>query len=475
MQHFFQFTSFFSWIILAVGTGVGAVGLWFLARWSLRWTLAVIAAIIIVIGFVLSRAYPQARDSLGDAPGFVRDGFWPLATLLALAVLFSLFLLIRSFVAARAASTDGPADDEPAGGYPDIDAAWQEIGIRLAQAKVDPADRHVYLAISPRPDAAQTLIRAAGVQLFARAPEAESPIHAYATPDGILLDCAGASSLGSRDVEGARRLEYACRKVAELIPDAPPVRGVIVLLPLSWAGEPDSVDWSAAVRDDLLAIERALKIRCPVFALVAEMETAPGFGEFLHRLSEGLRQSRCGFAVPGSSEFGGDLAQRGLLWMSRWFQGWTLSLMVENLLDPACNAQLFTLGNEFRRYRKRLRTILETAFSTPRAGDPVMFRGCYFAATGADPADQAFAAGLLRGPRGKIVAAHADTRWTDEAIDDDRWYRGAALGIGLAGGALSLLGWFVILRENEDRPIWWAGVAVLVVAWAVATFRIARR
>ena len=102
--------------------------------------------------------------------------------------------------------------------------------------------------------------------------------------------------------------------------------------------------------------------------------------------------------MPPSHAFSGDLAQRGLAWMSRWFQGWTLSLMVEDLNNTAGNAQLFTLGGEFRRYRKRLRAILEAAFSTMHVTDPVLFRGCYFIATGAEPAEQSFSAGLFRGP-----------------------------------------------------------------------------
>jgi type VI secretion system protein ImpL len=210
-----------------------------------------------------------------------------------------------------------------------------------------------------------------------------------------------------------------------------------------------------------------------VFAFFPEMEIAPGFAEFLARMPAALRQGRCGFAVPTSQAFSGDLIQRGLVWMSGWFHSWALSLIAEDLFNQAGNGHLFGLDNEFRRYRKRLRAVVEAALATPREAEPPLLRGCYFMATGENPGDHAFSAGLLKGPRGRVFADHLATSWTRDAESDDRHYRRLALGVGIAGGLLALLAWLFIIVQTGN-PWWWAGPIALSVAWVVAVMRIAR-
>src|SRR5262249_50365436 len=181
--------------------------------------------------------------------------------------------------------------------------------------------------------------------------------------------------------------------------------------------------------------------------------------------------SRCGLAIPPSQNFSGDLIQRGLVWMSGWFHGWVLSLMSDDLLNPSGNQQLFCLDHEFRRYRKRLRALAEAAFSTHREIEPVMLRGCYFTATGAGQDEQAFAAGLLKGPRGRVHTEPAAACRTARAEEDGRYYRRVALAVGLVGGLATLLSWVAILALSRD-PRWAVGLGALVVAWGVTLFRL---
>ena len=136
------------------------------------------------------------------------------------------------------------------------------------------------------------------MQVFARVPEGPAPIHAYATGDGVLLSVTGASGFGTQDAQGSARLEDLCRRLLARDPERPPVRGVAVLFPISWAARPESVKWAAAVRDDLRAVQRAMKVRCPVFAIHVEMETVPGFLEFIDRMPRDFRGSRVGLSVP---------------------------------------------------------------------------------------------------------------------------------------------------------------------------------
>ncbi|MHC5542737.1 type VI secretion protein IcmF/TssM N-terminal domain-containing protein, partial [Singulisphaera rosea] len=198
-----------------------------------------------------------------------------------------------------------------------------------------------------------------------------------------------------------------------------------------------------------------------------------GFAEFAGRMSPALRQGRCGFAVPSSQPFSGDLMQRGLIWIPGWVHGWTLSLMTEDLINQPGNNRLFLLDHEVRRYRKRLRSVMEAAFSTHSGVEPVLFRGCYFLATGESSREQAFTAGLLRGPRGRIFADHSFTQWTQQAEDDDRFFRRIALAVGLVGGFLVLMGWVAIIVASTSAW-WWIGPFALGLVWIVAAFRFTR-
>jgi type VI protein secretion system component VasK len=464
-----------NWVALTVGLGVAAVGAYLMARWSWRWLVALLVMLGCVLFLVvLPSRYPSSQFLDPDLPGPFLEHFWAWVLAFLLGLSFSAFFLVRAIRAARPASRAEATPSELAGAYPDIEAAWEEILLQLGRAQIDPAGLPAFLILAPGEEGTELLIRSAGLQLFAQAPAAPSaPIHAYATADGVLLGASGASAFGMQGTEGVRRLEALCRLILARWPDCPTVRGVVVLFPISWAGQPDSIKWATYFRDDLRAIQRVLKIRCPVFAVFPEMETVPGFAEFLARMPPALRQGRCGFAVPTSQPFSGDLIQRGLVWMAGWFHGWGLSLMAEDLFNQAGNNHLFSLDNEFRRYRKRLKAVVEAALATPREAEPPLFRGCYFAATGEGAADQAFSAGLLRGPRGRVLADHLVARWTRDAEADDRHYRRLALGVGITGGLLALFAWLFIIVQTGN-PWWWAGPIALAVAWVVAVVRIAR-
>jgi type VI secretion system protein ImpL len=460
------------WAIVAVGSGFALLGAYLLARWSWKWFVALLIAIAAVVFLVVLPRYVPSHSFLNpDTPGIFLDFFWGWMLALLLGVAFSVVFVARLVRSARPAREELVSDDSTR--FPDIDAAWKEILVRLGQAGIDPGRQNAYLVLAPHEDWAASLVRSAGLQVFAQGPDSASPIHAYATSEGVLLSASGASGFGTHEPEGPARLEYLGRLLRAQNPECPPLRGVAVVFPIRWAGQPDSVAWAAAIREDLQAVRRSLKMRCPVFALFTEMETVPGFAEFFDRMPAALRMSRCGFAVPSTHPFSGDLVQDGLVWMSGWVHGWVLNLMAEDVLNHPGNRRLFQLDHEFRRYRRRLRTVAESAFSTHREAEPVMFRGCYFAATGTGTDEQAFSAGLLRGPRGRIFAEHAATRWTAQAEEDDRYYRRLALAVGLVGGALASLAWAYILTV-APRPLAWIGLGLVVVTWGVTLFRLPR-
>jgi type VI secretion system protein ImpL len=435
-------------------------------RWLGR--ICLVAALVAVVGW-LPRRYPPEEFLNPILPALFLRGFWVWVYVLAVGSVWSLAALVRSLRAARAlAEAEG---DELAARDPELDAAWREIRSRLMQAQIDLGRQRVYLLLAPHEDWTEALVRSAGLQVFVQAPDVPAPIHAYATPDGVLLSVTGASAFGTQDPQGSVRLEGLCRQLQPREAELPAVRGIVVVFPISWAAQPDAIKWAAAIRADIRAVQRAVKVRCPVFAVFVELEAVPGAVEFLMRMPRDFLSSRVGFAVPSSIPFGGELISRGLTWTAGWFQGWVLNRMSEDPLDQASNNGLFSLGHEVRRFRKRLRALMEAALSTHQDAESVLLQGCYFAATGAVPAQQAFSAGLLRGPRSRVIAGYQATKWGAEALDEDRRHRRNALGVALGGGLMTLVSWLYIIGETQN-PLWWIGLVTLILAWIYAGIRI---
>jgi type VI secretion system protein ImpL len=468
---------FWQWIAALGAAVLSLVGGYFAfpaVRRGLRklgwWLVPVaIAGLAVVFLTIMPRRYPAADLPDSALPPFLHDGYWAWMFVFVATALGSAATLVRTARSRRGAAV---AADEAGAAWPELDAAWDEILVRLAQARIDPSAQRVYLILAPDEERAAEVVRSSGLQVFVEAPAAPAPVHAYATSDGLLLTCAGASGLGG----APGRMGALCRKLIDLQPDCPVVRGVVVVFPMPWSSDPGSVAQAAAVREDLLAVRRAVKIACPVFAVFSGMETTPGLTEFAARLASQVNarmlDQRVGFAVPETEAFSGDLVQRGLTWLAGWLHSWTLNLLAGDPLNYPGNGRLVTLDFEFRRYRKRLRAILESAFSTHRDSEPVVFRGCYFLATGDERDARAFAAGLFRGPTSRVVADHIVTTWGKEAEAEDRRYRRLALAVGVLGGALILATWAYIISLTA---IGWLGLGTLAVTWGFALARLMRR
>ncbi len=437
---------------------------------GLGWWLLAVAVLGLAVAFlvVLPRKFPSTSFPDSALPLAFRGGYWTWLLLFLLVAAGSALAYGQTLLRRR--REGGPAQAEAP--WPELDAAWQEVLVRLEHAGIDPADQRFYLLIAPEAPNAQALAHSAGLQVFVEAPEGPAPLRAFATSEGVLLDCAGASALGGTQ---PGRIDALARKLAALRPDCPGLGGVIVLLPIEWASRPESVINAAAIRDDLAALRRTLQLNPPVFALVSGMESVPGFLEFVGRLAAQVApqmvDQRVGFAIPATESFSGDLIQRGFTWMSGWFDSWTLNLLAGDPLDDAGNGRLVLLDQEIRRYRKRLRALLESAFSTHRGAESILFRGCYFVATGPNREDRAFTAGLLRGPRSRIIADHLATDWSEEADRQDRHYRRLALAVAILGGAGCLGAWMAIISRT---PLAWAGLGAIGIAWAAALLKITR-
>ncbi|MDG3005792.1 type VI secretion protein IcmF/TssM N-terminal domain-containing protein [Paludisphaera mucosa] len=459
--------------VLMVALGIlaaVAAGLAFLwAKHPFRWILALLA--IGWVGLVATYDF-DGLDLDPRLPAEFARWLRPWALVLGLIVLGLAPHLVSTLLAGR--GRKAPAQEGAAAG--DLESALDEIDARLSQARYDAGGQEVFLLLAREETLAADMVRASGMNLFAAAPAAaEAPVHAYASADGLFLSCSGAASWGGSDGSGTSRLERLCGWIAGLNPEKPPIRGVAVLIPLDEATSPEALKTVGPLRNDLQVIQAGLKVRCPVIAVFCLRDGRSGFGEFAARMPAALRNNRCGFSTPASRPFDHAVAEKGFRWFVRWLQSWSLSLMAGDYPAREGNAKLVELNAAMRRDLPALGTFVEAAFSTHARAEPVLVRGCYVALCGAEPADQAFVAGLLKGPKSKMAADAKLATWAREAGRVDRSYRRAALTLAAASVALATLVWLLAIapRLQAVSPgassglgwLAWAGLGVLAATW----------
>ncbi len=449
----------------------------FWSKHPVRWVLILLTVMILVLVIVYSGKMPNA-DNLDPALPKVffppRFGMWVLA--LSLATVYLLTHLIWVWVQTRrGAGANGSG--EPAK-FPDLEAAWDEIQIRLSHAHYDAGRQKVFLLLGPDESTAAAMIRGAGLQFFAQAPVDENaPIHAHATADALFISCAGASSWGRGDEDGTARLVELCGKILALNPEQPVLRGVAVLFPMEKAASPELLQGVGSLRNDLQTIRAELGVRCPTLAVFCLRESYAGFDEFTARIPQGVRIRRCGFSVPVAQPFDRAAAMRGLGWLVQWFSTWSMKLMTDDYHDTAGNNNLVSMNAQLWRDLPALGHLLDAAFSTHARAEPILVRGCYFVFCGPDPGTQAFAAGLVNGKTSKMIADAAYTTWSGGAGAIDRRYRLMALGLALATAAFTLPIWYSAVFgrlkpegvHSDFRPgLWLAGACLvaLALAWA---------
>ncbi len=220
-----------------------------------------------------------------------------------------------------------------------------------------------------------------------------------------------------RLAEQAARLRFLCQLVVRDRNPCCAVNGVLLLIPFAGCDtDQDAVYTAEAVQRDLEVTGAALKVDCPHYALVCDMETADGFGEFIQRFSPRQRLRRLGQSCPLNPDLRGEIGQEPLKdsvprmldslakwicrsvmpnWVYREFQ-----LEKNDTPDRAAlvrgNGQLFLLADEMQERSKRLGAILSRGLGWKAAAGPLLFGGCYLAGAGSDAErEQAFVRGVL--------------------------------------------------------------------------------
>jgi hypothetical protein len=256
------------------------------------------------------------------------------------------------------------------------------------------------------------------------------------------------------------RLRYLCRLIARSRYPYCPVNGILLLIPLAGSdSDQDAIDTGEICQRDLTAARQALRVNCPVFALLCDLETVAGFPEFLARFSAEERRQRVGQRCPLRPDFrlvgrgrpgGGPSPQAAMVqdliewvcnsvvpgWVYKKFQpGDAGQEGVKAAIDR--NALLFLFFDDLRERQKRLSAILSRAVEGPE-DDPLLFGGCYLGGTGRESrSEQGFVSGVFA----RLLDEQDHVSWTDQALAEEsagrRWVAVtyALLAVVVAGAA----------------------------------------
>ncbi|MDC0935257.1 type VI secretion protein IcmF/TssM N-terminal domain-containing protein [Pirellulales bacterium] len=251
-----------------------------------------------------------------------------------------------------------------------------------------------------------------------------------------------------------RRLEAVCAKLRRHRQPVCPVNGMLILLPfdLLQASRADIEEVERALSADIATSQRELQIRCPITALVVAMEQERGFRELIRRIGrEHAARQRFGKGFDLRIEPTGDELRKFTSYVCGAFEDWVYTLFREDkVLSHTGNADLYNLLCKVRRsFQARLSDVLSKGFGYDPTVDatPLLFSGCYFAATGAQPERQAFVSGVLS----KLREEQEDLEWTYDAIAADG-RRGRAAMFGWIAVSVLAIVLVAMLATN-----WFAG------------------
>jgi hypothetical protein len=246
----------------------------------------------------------------------------------------------------------------------------------------------------------------------------------------------------------AARLGHLCRLIDRDRKPYCPINGILLLVP--WAAtdtDDDAGQTAEVVRTDLAALRAHLRVLCPTFALVCDLEGVPGFREFLQHVPEKDRQRRVGQRFPLAPEVAGDgplkMIDGGLQWIcAAMFPSWVSRCFhlegpgQEDLATATrVNTRLYQAMFQLLERQRRLSRVL-TRGLVHKEGEPLLFGGCYLGATGPNPAgEQAFVPGVLQ----RLLDEQNNVSWTGEALDEDATYRRRAQLGNLALGGFAVL------------------------------------
>jgi hypothetical protein len=229
------------------------------------------------------------------------------------------------------------------------------------------------------------------------------------------------------------RLRYLCQLIRRARQPYCPINGLLALLPynvIQRSGS-DATEVQTSVQSDLATLTQSFRLRFPAVALVTGLEHESGFRELIRRVGfERARSQRFGkgFKVwdQASPEQLGALCTHACVAFEEWiYEKFKEKDSLTNPDKAPGNRKLYTLLCQIRRdFHKRLDRILADGFShepdSNGRASPVLFGGCYFAATGPNDATQAFTQGVLWD---RLWDDQEELEWQPSILREDAWFR----------------------------------------------------
>lgn len=255
--------------------------------------------------------------------------------------------------------------------------------------------------------------------------------------------------------QGAR-LEYLCHLISRSREPLCPLNGILTVTPFQMLrrGDEQCRQLATAVREDLRVVQRSARLRCAVVSLIGGMEHEKGFIELIRRVgSTRARDQRLGSSFktwnPPTIERLQQLATNAC----GSFEDNIYSLFKEDDgYNKPGNDKLYSLICKTRgKFIEGLEFFLTDAYGMQdiRETDgsrPMLFSGCYFAATG----EVEGAAGFLKSlfDQKLYLLEQDNLQWTETALRDDATYHHWARFGMLVSGAmvLGLIGVFVYTK-----------------------------
>jgi hypothetical protein len=252
----------------------------------------------------------------------------------------------------------------------------------------------------------------------------------------------------------AARLRYFCHLIARERGGLCPLNGVLVVLPITLADPGNSiVEICSASKTDLTDAFEVLRMRCPVLFLVSDLDKLQGFAELVERLPSNQRNNRMGQRFPLVPDLDAQDVPARIKDSVSWIGTSLFPTMVNSLFQiespggedvtevVRANSQLYRFLAAMRNRRERLSQLVKDCIPT-LPGEPILYRGCYLAGTGRDPAtEQAFAPGVFM----LLINQQDNVTWTAAALRQDATFTRLSRGLKILLISAVSLGILIIL------------------------------
>lgn len=222
----------------------------------------------------------------------------------------------------------------------------------------------------------------------------------------------------------AARLSYLGRLLAFHRGPFCGANGVTLFIPTAaLQTDPAADQATGCAAADLTALCDGLGTDLPAAVVACDLETVPGAGEFLHLTPPDRRDRLLGLPFPPRHDLAVDRLPEAVAGTVRWTGGAIERMLLKNVRvgerppieELAGNTALYRFLAGVRAALPRLERV--AARVAVPAGRPAKFAGAYLAATGAEPKNQAFLAGVFRilADNQNAVAWSASARTADAA------------------------------------------------------------